>query len=110
MHFYGIILLLSLLIHTKVFLLSILIILNAHYLIFLYNYDIDKNIRYYIIFNIFLTICLYGKNAILPLFMLYIYVFIVYVVLIIIKLYDILIYPENKSIYEAICEFIYKVV
>ena len=80
LYFYGIILLLFLCIYTKTVLIAITIILNSNYLLFLYNYEIHSNIRNYIIFNILLIIVVYEKNALLPLCIIYIYLFLLYLI------------------------------
>lgn len=80
LYFYCIILLLALLIYKKTFILFITLILNINYLIFLYNYELDSNIRNYIVFNILLTIFVYGNNAFIPILILYIYLFLIYLI------------------------------
>jgi hypothetical protein len=79
-YFYLIIMILFLLIYKKTFLILLYIFLNYNYLSFLYNYELDTNIRNYIIFNILFTIFVYGKNAILPLFVIYMYLMLIYMI------------------------------
>ena len=80
LYFYGIIFLLLFCIYKKTLIIAVAILLNINYLIFLYNYEIDTNIRNYIIFNILLIIAVYDKNALLPLSIIYIYLFLLYLI------------------------------
>ena len=68
------------LLSKKIFSLSIAIILNINYLTYIYNYDLESNIRNYILLNILLAIFVYGKNAFLPIFIVYIYLFLIYLI------------------------------
>ena len=80
LYFYGIIFLLLFCIYKKTLIIAVALLLNINYLIFLYNYEIDTNIRNYIIFNILLIIAVYDKNALLPLSIIYIYLFLLYLI------------------------------
>jgi hypothetical protein len=79
LYFYCIILL-GLLIYKKIFILLAIAIFNFTYLSFLYNYELDSNIRNYIIFSILFTIFVFGKNAFVPLFIIYMYLFLLYLI------------------------------
>jgi hypothetical protein len=79
-YFYVIILILFLLMYKKTFLILLYVLLNFNYLSFLYNYELDSNIRNYIIFSILFTIFVFGKNAFLPLFIIYMYLFLLYLI------------------------------
>jgi len=79
-YFYVIMLILFMLIYKKTFLILLYVFLNFNYLSFLYNYELDSNIRNYIIFSILFTIFVYGNNAILPLFILYMYLLLIYLI------------------------------
>jgi hypothetical protein len=79
-YFYVIMLILFMLIYKKTFLILLYVFLNFNYLSFLYNFELDSNIRNYIIFSILFTIFVYGNNAILPLFILYMYLLLIYLI------------------------------
>jgi hypothetical protein len=79
-YFYVIILISFLLMYKKTFLILLYVLLNFNYLTFLYNYELDTNIRNYIIFSILFTIFVFRKNAFLPLFIIYMYLFLLYLI------------------------------